>query len=245
MASTNKTTNYELSQFIGTDKPAWLTDYNSDMGKIDAGVAAAQSTATGADGKATANASAIGTLSNLTTTAKTDLVSATNEVNTTAGTALNTATGAAGNATQAKNAVDALTDYLKLTQFTDIATNQIVAASGTVNDSWLKVACNADGTLGKIYGRVDFTSNSTGYSWQSMTVNVDTKLRPTTEFTISTAGAGNCMDATVNQEIVQVNIVVKTDGKLELRFYSRNASKKYGLLFFPCIYFIQDFGDES
>ena len=37
MASTNKTTNLELSQFLGTDKPAWLTDYNTDMQKIDDG----------------------------------------------------------------------------------------------------------------------------------------------------------------------------------------------------------------
>lgn len=36
MSSTNKTTNYELSQFIGSDKPAWLVDYNGDMSKIDA-----------------------------------------------------------------------------------------------------------------------------------------------------------------------------------------------------------------
>ena len=35
MSSTNKTTNYELSQFISTDKPTWLVDYNTDMNKID------------------------------------------------------------------------------------------------------------------------------------------------------------------------------------------------------------------
>lgn len=35
MASTNKTTTLDLSQFVGTDKPDWLTDYNEDMGKID------------------------------------------------------------------------------------------------------------------------------------------------------------------------------------------------------------------
>ena len=53
MASTNVTTNYSLSQFIGTDKPAWLTDYNGDMLKIDTqmklnadAAAAAQSDAT-------------------------------------------------------------------------------------------------------------------------------------------------------------------------------------------------------
>ena len=36
MASTNKTENYDLSQFVGTDRPTWLGDYNGDMTKIDA-----------------------------------------------------------------------------------------------------------------------------------------------------------------------------------------------------------------
>lgn len=36
MASTNKTANYNLSQYVGTDKPTYLGDYNSDMSKIDA-----------------------------------------------------------------------------------------------------------------------------------------------------------------------------------------------------------------
>lgn len=36
MASTNKTANYDLSQFVGTDHPTWLGDYNDDMTKIDA-----------------------------------------------------------------------------------------------------------------------------------------------------------------------------------------------------------------
>lgn len=37
-ASTNKTTNYELPQFIGTDKPTWLGDFNEAMADIDAGM---------------------------------------------------------------------------------------------------------------------------------------------------------------------------------------------------------------
>lgn len=69
MSSTNKTTNYNLSQFIGSDKPAWLVDYNGDMSAIDTqmkanadAAAAAQTTANTADGKADTNASAISTL---------------------------------------------------------------------------------------------------------------------------------------------------------------------------------------
>lgn len=35
MSSSNKTTNYNLSQYISTDKPTYLGDYNGDMLKID------------------------------------------------------------------------------------------------------------------------------------------------------------------------------------------------------------------
>ena len=36
MTATNHTGNYNLSQFVGTDRPTWLGDYNGDMTKIDA-----------------------------------------------------------------------------------------------------------------------------------------------------------------------------------------------------------------
>ena len=42
MSSTNKTAHYELSQFTTNDIPAWLSDYNSDMGKIDTAIYNAQ-----------------------------------------------------------------------------------------------------------------------------------------------------------------------------------------------------------
>ena len=35
MTATNHTENYDLSQFVGTDRPTWLGDYNGDMAKID------------------------------------------------------------------------------------------------------------------------------------------------------------------------------------------------------------------
>ena len=75
MASTNKTTHYELSQYVGTDKPTYLVDYNQDMDKIDAGIYGAKS-------KADTNGNAIGDLTTLNTTVKTSLVGAVNEVDT-------------------------------------------------------------------------------------------------------------------------------------------------------------------
>lgn len=69
MSSTNKTVTIELSQYVGTDKPTYLTDYNGDMLKIDNAIAAdresidsAQTKADEADGKADDNAAAIDVL---------------------------------------------------------------------------------------------------------------------------------------------------------------------------------------
>lgn len=52
MSSTNKTTTLKLSQFVGTDKPDWLTDYNEDMKKIDAFATTAKSDISGAQSAA-------------------------------------------------------------------------------------------------------------------------------------------------------------------------------------------------
>lgn len=107
-SSTNKTTHYELSQFVGSDKPSWLNDINGDMSKIDAAINTAKTTAdtasttatnagtaaesaqttantavtNAAAAQTTANGavSSIGTLANLETLEKTNLVGAINEV---------------------------------------------------------------------------------------------------------------------------------------------------------------------
>ena len=60
MAHTNHTDNLELSQFLSSDKPSWLNDYNGDMLKIDAGVAAAASSASDAYTKAEAVEGSLG-----------------------------------------------------------------------------------------------------------------------------------------------------------------------------------------
>lgn len=69
MSSTNKTTTIELSQYVSTDKPTYLVDYNGDMLKIDNAIAAdrdsittAQNKANTADGKADINKTSIDNL---------------------------------------------------------------------------------------------------------------------------------------------------------------------------------------
>ena len=64
MSHTNSTTNYNLPQFLTTDKPAWLTDINGAFSAIDTGLHTAQSDATTAGNNATqalSDASSAGT----------------------------------------------------------------------------------------------------------------------------------------------------------------------------------------
>lgn len=67
MSSTNKTKNYELSQFISTDKPTWLVDYNTDMNRIDLGIKGVSDTAN-------TNASNINLLTGRMTSAENNIV---------------------------------------------------------------------------------------------------------------------------------------------------------------------------
>lgn len=53
MSHTNSTTNYNLPQFITTDKPAWLTDVNNAYSAIDIGIHAAKTAADSAQSDAT------------------------------------------------------------------------------------------------------------------------------------------------------------------------------------------------
>lgn len=116
MSSTNKTTNYDLSQYIGTDKPTYLGDYNSDMNKIDAqmkkngdAVASAMSTAGTANNNATQAKSQAETALKTATQAQNTAETAQNTASTAsqnATTALNTASAANNKANAAKDAVD-------------------------------------------------------------------------------------------------------------------------------------------
>ena len=231
MSSTNKTTNYELSQFIGTDKPAWLSDYNGDMGKIDTGIHNAQSTATGADGKADANATKIGTLSSLTTDDKTDLVSAINEVDGHADTAQNTANSASNTANGAKTTADGIATFLDINTFeTSVVTaSDSATITGTVRD-----ATNTAGSLGKIYGSFTITPVN------APTITIKTKLRPDTAFTINDFVMQQDL---TNGEIYMRPLNVATNGDATFTIGSYFNGRNLKLMILPCVIFAKNFGD--
>lgn len=250
MASTNKTTNYELSQFLGSDKPAWLTDYNSDMSKIDAGINTAQTTATGADGKADSANTAIGTLANLTTTEKTNLVGAVNEVNTLAGSANNTAGIANTTANSASLGVQGLNDYLNLNTFTAYdAQGDFTITNGTYRSGGLTIATNNTSSICKIYGFL--TLNSSAGVGTTVSVKMSaTSLRPSTAITINCVGLVYSYDANGNSfsgaDIRPIDIQIATNGDVTVSCEGTNSTHSIvRLALFPCLYFVKSFGDTG
>lgn len=236
MASTNKTTHYELSQYVGTDKPTYLTDYNNDMSAIDTGIYNAQTKADSAytlagtaDGKAdtagtTANSALtsagtantnIGTMANLTTSEKSSLVGAINEVN--------------GNINK-----------FNLTTFLTYDTQNITVynVGGTISSGSMTVAKNSDGSIAKIYGYVQGSAPSD----QRFTCIIsNTGLAPTTDITISPAGVTTLIGG--NGMAGNASIVIKTNGDIELRGTLSANNQQIWLM--PCLYFIKDFGDTD
>lgn len=83
MASTNKTSNLQLSQFIATDTPTWLVDYNGDMEKIDAGVARVEELAETASTQAVGAANGLQTTNQNVTTLSGQVANVQNQANTT------------------------------------------------------------------------------------------------------------------------------------------------------------------
>ena len=238
MASTNKTTNYNLSQFIGSDKPAWLTDYNQDMSKIDTGIKNAADTATGADGKADANTTAIGTIANLTTTNKTDLVVAINEVDAHADTAQQSADTAAASATTANTTANALNTYFTLNDFgTFTCTTSGATLSSTYNN--LSYASNASGSLGKIYGMLVLDPTAT-----TVTITGQTPFRPNTAITINGVAWGqyNSQSQSFPGRLLPRSFTIGTDGSFTLTM-TGTAQNEWRIYFSACLLFFKDFGD--
>ena len=237
MSHTNSTTNYSLPQFVGSDKPAWLTDINGAFSAIDTAIKNAADAATSAAGSATTANTSIGTLSSLNTTEKTNLVGAINEVNTAAGTAQSTANSAV---TTASNANDKATLALSNTAAFNLTSFVTTQASSFTNVSLfnsmsgsLTVASNSDGSIFKVYGNVAFSKDfGTG------TFTVASAVRPTSQFVISPVG----FVVESSGYIRPVDVTVKTNGDLEFSLYSGGLSGT-SMLLPACLYFAKDFGD--
>lgn len=238
MASTNKTTNYELSQFLGTDKPAWLSDYNTDMSKIDAQMKLNADGVTSASGASTANTTAIGTLANLTTDAKTNLVSAVNEVDSHADSAQTTANTASLNASTALNGLAKfdLDNEIPLT---------VVSNLGTVAENSLKIRKDDTNSVYKFYGQLTITGLTGVTGTITLTITPTSGLNPSEAYEV-TCGSTIYKYRSGSGEISIGNrkFGVGTDGTITIANEPvNNDTSTITWIFPPCVYFNQGFGD--
>lgn len=238
MASTNKTTNYELSQFLGTDKPAWLSDYNSDMNKIDTQMKANADAATAAGGTASSATTAIGDLTELTTTVKTSTVAAINEVDSNADTAQNTANNAVATGESNTAKINVLESYLNLNNFTTAT----VSASGGTTSSTISCASNSDGSLGKIYGNINVTSTTS-----TTVLTFDTPLRPNTALTINGIATRVWSDNPSNPSSFSfpsvTSVSIATDGVATITITGATNGRQSRIAIMACLIFAKSFGD--
>ena len=168
MAYTNKTANYELPQYVPTDQPTYLEDFNGAMFTIDSGMKE--------------NSDNIGDLSSLTTTAKTNLVSAVNEVNQNSGASLigdlsNLTTTEKSTVVGAINEVDSNTD-----------TN--ATAIGTLSSLTTTAKTDLVSAINEVDGNTDTNSTSIG-DLTSLTTTTKTDLVSAINEVASSSG-GSC-----------------------------------------------------
>lgn len=236
MSYTNKTPNYDLPQYIATDKPTYLGDFNQAMSTIDSTM------------KQNANsAESATTIANTaTSTANQALTSATSAENS-ASQAGSTASQALTLATSANSKIENfnLTTFniLKSTDMTCTAPS----SSPNINpvNSSITVATNAEGSLAKIYGEINLSNLGTSSSATDFSVSFQTNLRPETNIVINNTAICQILNPTeVSHYLTLVrDISIATNGLVTITgFNNQTTASRLKLL--PILIFVKDFGDS-
>lgn len=253
MGATNTTTNYNLPIFIETDKPAWLVDFNGAMRSIDA--------------QMKINADAIATKSPILTfndTADIDFTKSGDIIT------ANLSSGVAGTVSRALvkpitapsspqivgidtngiqenmtignglqyssgvlNGIDLnLNVRHRFTQASDFRHIDGGYSQFTVHD--FAIVTNTDRTIGKVYGYFSF--RPTAYSYINVYTGVYVQNTSGVLYKIRPAGINS-----VSGNLTEINI--GADGEVVLTFLGASASTTDIILYWPCIYFFEDFGD--
>lgn len=248
MASTNKTPNFDLSQYIGSDKPTYLGDYNSDMSKIDTAMATNK---TNSENAVTVATGANETASNAQTIA-TQAQTTAQQANTLAQTAKSAADTAQASANQANQG---LTNF-NLTQHSTINTGNVISGGGSLSTSTtnLYLDTNANKTIGKFYGAFNInniTSNNVQVKFSNQPIYIEET------FTIACVGLcyslinGNPTSYAIKpvNATFTKNTSVPNNTDITLSMTPDNSTTGSGnglrIILFPCLYFFNDFGNTE
>ena len=253
MSATNTTTNYSLPIFIGSDKPAWLVDFNGAMNAIDA--------------QMKVNADAIATKSPILTFNDTTEIDFTKSGNTITANLASGVSDKVGRALVTPIAAPAaeqivaintsgVQDALTIGSGLSVSNGAIMAIdlnldvkgtatlSGfptgiTLGTGKVSYAINADRTVGKVYGGFNFTATS---SATSARFNIDTGINVAAtgeDYFIEAAGLSLNYSAS---DYTGVNLYVNASGRVFIETKAFPGTPAY-IYLWPCIYFFKDFGD--
>lgn len=228
MGATNHTTNYNLPQFVGSDKPTWLGDVNGAMNLIDAQMKSNND---------------LGTL------AKTTADSAQENANTAIGTANQAELDARGANETATTALQkALTNEANINKFNlsvEVKPNLTASVAGATITQYqegmdVKVMRDTTGSIFKLYGAFEIFCQS-NVTVVTVTLS-DTGLRPAEDYYISPIG-GTKMGLGGQFTPQPFRAKVKTNGEIELELEWIPAFTGARVILFPCLYFNKNFGD--
>ena len=254
MSATNKTTNYELPVFIGTDKPAWLVDWNGAMNAIDTAIKQAETKADTAGVDIGSIQSDIITINSALTTLNGAVSQLRIDTNANTG-AINTIQELIGNGTPTTTdhtiigAINEINAYL---QFGQAHTGTITPESGfnIVSTSAVYSVLDSDKKYGKIYGGVVVSGTYTIQAGNNVIATLSNLALPTIDEsydivmgTWSCRGAGASADAPTYM-IAKLRFM--TDGTVKLILVGATTGAEVNLMALslpPCVLQLTDLGD--
>ena len=190
----------------------------------------------------------IGTLSNLNTTEKSNLVGAINEVNLNIGSLTDLETTSQTNVVSAINEIDTntnnLENYFNIDTFITISDTDMSLSNQTAtieSGSQLTLATNSDYTLFKLYGKIDVNVNQiTG----TLNLTFSTPLRPSTAININNGYIAVLYKTGGTIYSIQAFAVnIATDGTITMPIATGSTTILQSCILQPCLYFLKDFGD--
>ena len=222
MSATNTTANYNLPIFVGTDKPAWLVDFNGAMNAIDAQMKLNADAAANA-----ANIAVSALVKPVSAPADPQLVginTAGNQANLDLGPGLKISAGVI-------QAIDLdLSDTANYNSF-------VLPTGVSYSGGKIYKALNTDKSVGKVYGNLAL-NNSGSILRAEIPTNIVVKATGS-DYTIAVAGfsVGN-----TTNDVSAANLNVSSSGAVSIDA-TVFGNERTTIYLFPCIYFFEDFGD--
>jgi len=224
MSSTNKTTNLELSQFIGSDSPKWLTDYNADMEKIDAGYQTVKAQADATDLIVGGHTSSISSLQSTVSeqgTAisglRTDVTGNTGSINT-----INSLIGNGEPTTTDKTLIGAINELAaEITPGGSVAASSVSYTNTTSGLTATNVQAAIDEVVSSIPAALATEKHSGTLAAGSTSITLN--------FTNQTIGATTFVDWFVSDPEVSPTAITTTSNSVTLTFEAQSAALTVGV----------------